>query len=90
MRTMPVPDTGHPIQVIRLEVADRAWSWKARWPAAVSVSVSFADVRGSPRAVVKDRHTGEMDPGERLWTVILRTEKRKVGGSTPPLTTHNL
>ena len=25
--------------------------------------------------------------GDRSWTVIRNTEKRKVGGSTPPLTT---
>jgi hypothetical protein len=30
-----------------------------------------------------------MDSRGPWWTVILNPEKRKVGGSTPPLTTHS-
>jgi hypothetical protein len=56
---------------------------------AVSVSVSFAGVRGRPPRFAEGRHAGRMTCGGPWRTVVLRTEKRKVGGSAPPLTTHS-
>jgi hypothetical protein len=77
----------------------RLWRARRLWPSPgvgarrrrlVSVSVSFAGVRGSPPVVAEGRRAGQMAWGGRRRTVVLRTEKRKVGGSTPPLTTTTL
>ena len=53
----------------------------------VSVSVSFADVHGSPSVVAEGRRAGRMVLGGPWRTVVPRTEKRKVDSSILSLTT---
>ena len=56
---------------------------------AVSFLVSYMFVYlGPSRAAAGSRDRPGDQHGQR-WTVILNPEKRKVGGSTPPLTTHS-
>jgi hypothetical protein len=56
-------------------------------PGIVSFLVSYIHVHRASIGVHRSSLSRHMDLHGRSWMVILNPEKRKVGGSAPPLTT---
>jgi hypothetical protein len=86
----PVPDCGasSPEVDARCLALTVRWSARCRLPSLIS---SLIHVRVPPFTNGQHPVPSRLeDKYSHPWTGILNTEKRKVGGSTPPLTTYDL